>query len=168
MRVIKILTSQAIPGMITADDIYTKDHQLVISKSTVLTDRIITRLEFYSITDLQILSDSELIDAETEYIETTFYGEIRKSEAFHRFHKAYQYTLSEYKNTFDNIVYHQAKVDVDNLLSDVSKILFQCSSNMDLFNMLHCIRQYDDTTYLHCLNVSLICNIIGKWHKRNG
>ncbi len=163
MRVIKILTSQAIPGMITADDIYTKDHQLVISKSTVLTDRIITRLEFYSITDLQILSDSELIDAETEYIETTFYGEIRKSEAFHRFHKAYQYTLSEYKNTFDNIVYHQAKVDVDNLLSDVSKILFQCSSNMDLFNMLHCIRQYDDTTYLHCLNVSLICNIIGKW-----
>lgn len=163
MRVVKLLTSQAIPGMIAADDIYTKDHQLVIAKDTVLTDKIITRLEFYSITDILVLSDSELMDAETKYIETTFYGEIRKSEAFHRFHKAYQNTVNEYKNTFDNIVSNQAEIDVDHLLSDVSKILFQSSSNIELFNMLHCIRHYDDTTYLHSLNVSLICNIIGKW-----
>ncbi len=163
MRVVKLLTSQAIPGMIAADDIYTKDHLMVIAKDTVLTDKIITRLEFYSITDILVLSDSELMDAETKYIETTFYGEIRKSEAFHRFHKAYQNTVNEYKYTFDNIVSNQAEIDVDHLLSDVSKILFQSSSNIELFNMLHCIRHYDDTTYLHSLNVSLICNIIGKW-----
>ena len=25
------------------------------------------------------------------------------------------------------------------------------------------MRQYDDTTYIHSLNVALICNIMGKW-----
>ena len=43
MNIIKTLTSQAIPGMIVAEDIYTKDHYLIIAKDTVLTDKIITR-----------------------------------------------------------------------------------------------------------------------------
>ena len=163
MKLVKILTAQAIPGMVTADDIYTKDHHLVIAKDTVLTDKIITRLEFYSISDLLIISDSEFKDVETEYIETTFYGEVRKSEAFKRFHKAYQSTVGNFSNTLDNIVSNKADVDVDNLLSEVSNILLQFNSNIELFNMLHCIRHYDDTTYLHSLNVSLICNVIGKW-----
>lgn len=163
MKQVKILTAQAIPGMITADDVFTKDHHLVIAKDTALTDKIITRLEFYSISDLLILSDTDFKDIETEYIETTFYDEIRKSEAFQRFHQAYQSTLGGFKDSLDNIVSNNADVDVDYLLSEVSKILYQCNSNIELFNMLHCIRHYDDTTYLHSLNVSLICNIIGKW-----
>ncbi len=149
--------------MVAADDIYTRDHHLVIAKDTVLTDKIITRLEFYSIEELLILSDSELMAPETSYIETTFYDEIRNSEAFHRFHTAYRNTLTEYKDTLDQIVTHQAGIDVDSLLTDVSKLIYQCGTNIELFNMLHCIRNYDDTTYLHSLNVAIICNIIGKW-----
>jgi putative nucleotidyltransferase with HDIG domain len=163
MKVAKILTTQAIPGMVVADDIYTKDHQLVLSKDTTLTDKMITRLEFYSVTDFLILSDSELKEQETKYIETTFYGEIRKSEAFHRFHQAYQNTVGRFKTSLDQMVSSQAEVDVDHLLSDVSKILYQSSSNIELFNMLHSIRHYDDTTYIHSVNVALICNIMGKW-----
>lgn len=163
MNTIKILTAQAIPGMIAAEDVYTADHQLVIAKNTSLTDKIITRLEFYSVTDLSVLSDTELMELETEFIENTFYGEIKNSEAFQRFHQAYQITVREFKNTLDSIVSSQEEIDTDHLLDEVSKILFQCSTNIELFNMLHCMRQYDDTTYIHSLNVSLICNIIGKW-----
>lgn len=149
--------------MITADDVYTKDHHLVIAKDTELTDRIITRLKFYSISDLLIQSDSNFRDVETDYFETTFYGEIRKSESFQRFHKAYQRIAGEFTNTLDNMVSNNTDVDEEHLLSEVNDILHQCDSNIELFNMLHCIRHYDDTTYLHSLNVSLICNIIGKW-----
>lgn len=163
MKVIKILTSQAIPGMIVAEDVITQDHHLVIVKNTSLTDKIITRLEFYSITDIMILSDSELMDQETEYLEATFYGELKKSEAFHRFHMAYQNTLGEFRTTLDSIVSNVQEVNTEKLLADVSKILYQSSTQIELFNMLHCIRQYDDTTYIHSLNVALICNIIGKW-----
>ncbi len=163
MKSIKIFTAQAIPGMVTADDVYTKDHHLVIAKDTVLTDKIITRLEFYSISDLLVLSDSAFMEAEKEFIETTFYEELRKSDAFHRFHLAYQNTINKFKNSLDDIVSSQAEVNTDLLLSEVSKLLYQSTSSIELFNMLHCIRHYDDTTYIHSLNVSLICNIIGKW-----
>jgi putative nucleotidyltransferase with HDIG domain len=163
MRARKILITQAIPGMIAADDVYTRDHHLVIAKDTVLTDRIITRLRFYSITELLILSDSDFIEPETKYIESTYYDELRSSEAFQRFHTAYLNTVNNYRATLNHIASHQDEIDTAHLLAEVNKLLHQCSSNIDVFHMLHCIRHYDDTTYLHSLNVALICNIMGKW-----
>ena len=147
--------------MVVAVDVYTKNNHLVIAKETILTDKIITRLEFYSVIDISVYSDS--IETPVEFPQSTYYEDIKNSEAFQRFHLAYKNTVSEFKNTLDSIVTEQKEVDTDQLLGDVSKILYQCNSNIELFNMLHCMRQYDDTTYVHCLNVSLICNIIGKW-----
>ena len=149
--------------MTIAVDIYTRDNHLIIAKDTRLTDKIITRLEFYSVIDISVYSETDYINTEVEYAKSTYYEEIKKSEAFQRFHLAYKNTVNEFKTILDHIVTDQQEVDTDQLLGDVSKILFQCDSNIDLFNMLHCMRQYDDTTYVHCLNVALICNIIGKW-----
>ncbi|TAH63565.1 MAG: HD domain-containing protein [Anaerolineaceae bacterium] len=163
MNYVKILTSQAIPGMIVSEDVYTKDLHLVIGKDTTLTDKIITRLEFYSITDFSVYSDDRFIDFEKEYIENTFYSEIKKSDSFKHFRKAYQNTVHHLKDSIDKLVLDNQDVDPEQLLSDVSKILYQCNTNIELFNMLHCMREYDDTTYIHSLNVSLICNILGKW-----
>ena len=163
MKAQKILITQAVPDMVVAEDVLTKDQHLVIAKDTVLTDKIITRLEFYNIPDITILSKSDNREQESKFIETTYYTDIRKSEAFQRFHMAYQNTVIEFKNTFNNIISSQKEINTDRLLTDVSKILFQGNTNIALFNMLHCMRQYDDTTYVHSLNVSLICNIMGKW-----
>ncbi|MBD5465331.1 MAG: hypothetical protein HDR22_05865, partial [Lachnospiraceae bacterium] len=45
----KINVADLIPGMITAEDVYTYNNQLIVQKGTELTDKTITRLEFYSI-----------------------------------------------------------------------------------------------------------------------
>lgn len=165
MNTIKILTSQAIPGMVVSEDVYTKDLHLVISKDTTLTDKIITRLNFYSISDFSIYSDNNIIEMETEYFENTFYSEIKKSEAFSQFHKAYHNSVNRLRNSIDDLMEEDSELDTDKILSEVSNILYQCNTNIELFNMLHCMREYDDTTYVHSLNVSLICNIMGKWLK---
>jgi putative nucleotidyltransferase with HDIG domain len=163
MNIMKILVSQALPGMIVAVDIYTKDNHLVIAKDTTLTDKIITRLEFYSVFDLSVYDVSSNIRKEISFEKSTYYEKIKKSESFRRFHMAYKSAVESFKSSLDHIVTDQKEIDTDQLLSDVNKILHECDSNIELFNMLHCMRQYDDTTYVHCLNVSLICNIIGKW-----
>lgn len=163
MNTQKILTSQAIPGMVVSEDIYTKDLHLIISKDTTLTDKIITRLNFYSINDFSIYSDENIVDKEAEFIENTFYSNIKKSESFNRFHKAYQNSASNLKESINDFVENQKELDTDKLLSEIRNILYQCNTSIELFNMLHCMREYDDTTYIHSLNVSLICNIIGKW-----
>lgn len=159
----KILTSQAIPGMVVAEDVYTKDLHLIIGKDTVLTDKIITRLEFYSITDITVYAKDSFIHIENEYIENTFFNEIKNSESFKLFNKAYHNAVNNIKESFNNLVRNNQDVNPDQLLLDVNKILYQCKTNIELFNMLHCMREYDDTTYIHSLNVALICNILGKW-----
>jgi len=163
MKPQKILTSQAIPGMVVAEDIYTKDLKLIVAKDTVLTDKMITRLNFYSITDFYIYSDKNLVQMETDYFENTFYSELKKSEAFNRFYKAYHNSVDNIKASMEDILNNRKELSPDDLLSEVRNILYQCNTNIELFHMLHCMREYDDTTYIHSLNVSLICNIIGKW-----
>ncbi|MDD3172664.1 MAG: HD-GYP domain-containing protein [Herbinix sp.] len=163
MNIIRIQISQAVPGMIVAEDIYTKDNHLVIVKETTLTDKIITRMTFYSILELSVYSISSTKDIDILQEADTYYEKIKKSEAFLRFHLAYKNTVNGLKNTLDSFVSEQKDIDTDKLLSETREILFKCDTNIELFNMLHCIRQYDDTTYVHSLNVAIICNIIGKW-----
>lgn len=163
MKIIKMLVSQVIPGMIVAQDVYTKDNHLVIAKDTPLTDKIITRLEFYSILELMVYSSTYNQEDDFLLEDSTYYENIKKSEGFQRFHQAYKNAVNEFKNSLDHLVVDHREVDTDQLLSDANKILYQCDSSIELFNMLHCMRQYDDTTYVHSLNVALICNIIGKW-----
>lgn len=163
MNTIKILASQAMPGMIVSEDVYTKDLHLVIAKDTALTDKIITRLEFYSISDFSIYSEGDLDDQVTEYIESTFYNDIKRSELFKRFKESYHNSVNNFKGAMNDLVEYNKEVDPDVLLTEVTDILHQCNTSIELFNMLHCMREYDDTTYVHSLNVALICNIMGKW-----
>lgn len=164
MNIIKILINQAVPGMIVAADIFTKDNHLIISKGTTLSDKVITRLKFYSIIELTIFSvPSEKDTVILEEDASTYYEKIKQSEAFQRFHLAYKNTVNEFKVSLDNFVTGQKDLETDKLLDEATKILNQSKSNIELFNMLHCLRQYDDTTYVHSLNVALICNVIGKW-----
>ncbi len=163
MNVVKILLTQAVPGMLVAADVYTKDNHLIISKETTLTDKIITRLEFYSITDLTVYYFPESANNVTDFEKSTYYEKIKQSESFKRFHLAYVNTVNDFKQALDQIASQKIEIDSDRLLSDASKILYHCNSNVELFSMLQCMRNYDDTTYVHSLNVALICNIIGKW-----
>lgn len=148
-----------------SEDVYTKDLNLIISKDTTLTDKIITRLNFYSITDFYIYSDKNLAKIETDYFENTFYSELKKGESFRRFYKAYHNSANRIKDSMDALMNNRNEFDADKLLSEIRGILYQCSTNIELFHMLHCMREFDDTTYIHSMNVALICNIVGKWLK---
>jgi len=162
IKAIKIPISQALPGMVVAKDIYTRDNHLVIAKNTTLTDKIIARLEFYSIEELTVVSIANpkyIIDKE----QASYYNRIRKSEGFKRFHMAYQNTISNFKDSLVSIASDKTELDTKRLLSDTSNILLLCNTSFELFDMLHCIRNYDDTTFVHSLNVALISNIIGRW-----
>jgi putative nucleotidyltransferase with HDIG domain len=163
MNIKKILINQAVPGMVVAEDIYTKDGHLIIAKDTALTDKIITRLEFYSIIELSIYSIPTVKSTDFLKEASSYNDSIKKSEAFQRFHLAYKNTVSELKLTLDSFITGEKDIDTEKLLNEANEILSKCNSNIEVFNMLHCMRQYDDTTYIHSLNVALICNVIGKW-----
>lgn len=162
----KILTLEAEVGMVVADDIYNADNQLVISADTTLNDRIISRLEFYMIPEITIQIDdgteelpiSELPDP---FIDTN----ITRSESFLRFQAAYKECVKNFKTSLDEIVISEDEIKTEQLLSGPYKLLKESDNSLHLFQVIQDMRQFDDTTYVHSVNVSLISNIIGRWLK---
>lgn len=161
----KVLTQQLIPGMVTAEDVFSYNNQLILPKDMVLTDKAITKLEFYSISAVSIKESS--IEASDEPSSTPSYSErIKQSEEYKRFKKAYEEEIESFKDSVNDIIKKNV-MDTDALMEKPKRLLEENASGFHIFDMLHNMRMYDDPTYTHCLNVALICNVFGSWIKMN-
>lgn len=170
MELKKIYTSQAVPGMIVANDVYTFNNQLIISQNTRLTDRIITRLKFYSVYDIPIFINDEVELREKqpdakEADSESYYESVRKTPEFKSFNSSFTTSVNDFKEVADEVVTKNADINESILYSQTKKVLDKSRNGFHVFDMLHSSRNDDDLTYVHSLNVALICNVMGVWLK---
>ncbi len=162
MEAVRIRTDQAETGMKVASDIYTSNNQLIIPKDTILDERMITRLRFYNIYGLLIYRNKP----EVELVEEVSYIEmLRSTPEFKKFNRTYVDTIQNVEDNFNSVLSGNDEFDIDNLLAETDRILSEGRNGAHILEMLHGIRNYDDMTYVHSLNVSLICNVFGGWLK---
>ncbi len=172
----RILTIKAKEGMVVAGDVYTDNNHLVISRGTTLDRDIIERLKYYSIFDFFVEDDKtakfssynqeelERMIFEEYHIETgSYYDKIKESEEFEAFERMFQHSVQDIRNSINDVISKSNDVKVDQLLHSVKKITDDFKPDVSLFDMLHCIEGYDDLTYIHSVNVALICRVIGMW-----
>ncbi len=164
----RVRTADLVPGMQTAEDVYSYNNQMILPKDTVLTDKMITRLEFYSILAIKIQDESgeaeeEEFDDDDTTASSSYSEKIRASAQFKRFEKNFLENTDNFKNNIHQIVEKNAPIDTDAMFSSVIQLIEADMNSISVFDMLHNMRQYDDFTYMHSINVSLICNIFGKW-----
>ncbi len=158
----RIGTKDLIPGMKIAEDVYAYNEQLILSKGIILTDKTITRLEFYSI--LVVKVEDELAFLSTETAKQRSYSErIRSSSSFKEFKKNFDKSVDRFHALMNDIVEKNAPLDTGRLLDNTLELLHTKDGSVNIFDMLHNMRQYDDSTYAHSLNVALICNVFAKW-----
>ena len=50
----RVNTSDLVPGMVTAEDVYNFNNQLILPRGIILTDSTITKLAFYSVLTLYV------------------------------------------------------------------------------------------------------------------
>ena len=161
MGTLRIRTNQAKPGMIAAHDVYTLNNQLIITKGTVLNERVITRLQFYNIFGLNVYLKPKAEEVQEEsYIDT-----LRSSKEFKKFNRTYVETVHRVEDNFNGIIRGVEEINVDQLLADTNRIIKEGRNGAHIMEMLHGIRNYDDLTYVHSMNVSLICSIFAGWLK---
>jgi HD-GYP domain-containing protein (c-di-GMP phosphodiesterase class II) len=162
MEAVRIRTDQAEAGMKVASDVYTSNNQLIIPKDTVVDERMISRLRFYNIYGLLIYRNKP----EVELVEEVSYIEmLRSTPEFKKFNRTYVETIQNVEDNFNNVLNGLVEFDIDNLLAETDRILAEGRNGAHILEMLHGIRNYDDMTYVHSLNVSLICNVFGGWLK---
>lgn len=165
MKTRRISIREAIPGMVTTEDVYTYNNQLVISKGTVLSDKVITKLRFYSISHFHIFNGDVIPEDTTAKMSLSQSSHIKESQEFKQFSQSFVESVQEFKGNLNNVVTQDTTIDVDSLLEHTTSVLSDTRNGIHVFNMLHNLRSYDDITYVHSINVSLICRVFGSWLK---
>lgn len=221
----KLKIDELIPGMITAEDIYNYNDQLILPKGLVLNAKSISKLQFYAVYQVRIEDESiendeplpaleplpaeNLSEASSELVkisdETAGEPPVPKkekpapryapitvvpasdissenvgfslptasrqekmlsSEDFRQFKQAFNEEVDDFKSKINEVVLKNAPLEVNTLLDDALNLVSQArQSAYGIFDMLHSMRENDDTTYTHCINVGLFCNVFAGWLK---
>lgn len=159
----RISIRQAVPGMVIGEDIYTYNKQLILTEGTTLTDKMITRLKFYCISDFTIILEENKKVEQKEI--SSHFQTIRESAEFIQFNTKFMESVSSFKSLLNNVNTDDKALDMSAMLDHTADIL-SCSRNgIHVFDMLHCMRDFDDITYVHSINVALIASVFGHWLK---
>ncbi len=173
--------------MIAGEDVFNLSNQLIIPRGQKLSDKMITRLELYSIPYVKILEyedepfDAEITedDAHTDaapaqeapksapapnpFSNKFSQNRIQASPEFQQYVESFETAVGEFKSSLNDIVQNGAPVNTDELLHQATDLISGTRTSSDFFNMLHNMRQYDDLTFAHSMNVALICHILADW-----
>ena len=163
----RVNTQDLVPGMITAEDVYTFNNQLILPRGLVLTDKTITKLEFYSIINVRVEDEmsQEYLDNPEADEDISYSERIKKSPQFLEFKERFDNEVPKFQALIDSVSKEGKELNVDTMLNCVDVILESDDGYLNVFDMLHNMRQYDDMTYVHSINVALICNVFARWLK---
>lgn len=156
----KVATKDLIPGMITAEDVFTPNGQLILPCDLKLTDRMITRLEFYSIDAINVKKENEEV---TPSHSKTYSKKIVSSPEFQQFRETFFENIEYFQNSINMVINRISPIDTYSLLTNTVNLLSDNMTTIGVFDMLHNMRESDDVTYHHSMSVAIICNIFGKW-----
>ena len=152
----RIPISRAVPGMELAKDIYSRTDQMVLGRGSILDAQKISKIMFYSVDTITVYK----VAAESE---RTLTEQLKSSVEFREFSQKYDKSVTSFKDSMNKVITENREIDGEELVGEVEDIIEQTGNNARIFNMLHCIRDYDEMTYIHSMNVSLICNCFARW-----
>ena len=164
----RVNISNLVPGMVTAEDVYTYGNQLIIPKHTILNDKSITRLEFYSIVSIRVEDTpadlpTPAVSASSAPSDIPYSQWVQSTPEFKKFKQDYDESVNDFKNSINDIVEKGSEINVDEVLQNTMELFHNDGNTFSFFNMMQNMRQYDDLTYAHCINVSLISNVLANW-----
>ena len=163
----KVSTLQLVPGMILGKDVYSHDDKLILPSGFFLTDRAITKLELYGVPYVFLKEFDSSSEAKKEdgvkISEQPYSARVKQTEEFQNFSVTFQEDVSNLKQALNDVVEKNAPLDIDSLLNETLSLLENTKSSFHIFDMLHNLRNFDDLTYTHGLNVALICNVLATW-----
>ena len=158
---LRLRIAELTPGMKLAENVYSFDHnQLIMSKGTVLDDASITKLAFYSIIYV-LIDDSKVISVDSE----SYAARMRQTPTFTKFKTDFEDFTGDFKKNIKETISSGKPIETKPLIDPIYAMISGGSNLQEVFGMIHSLRSYDDATYVHCINVAMICNILGQWLK---
>ena len=155
-------------GQNVAQNVYTRNGQLILSKDSCLTRQMIARLKYYEIPSIFVLegeipeSTQESMDLQKK-VEQSHMAKMLASSEFKIFQETYCHNVEVLEHNFNDIILKNTSVNELSLITDTITLFEQNPSAYSLLGMLHIMKQIDDSTYAHSMNVAILCRLIGVW-----
>ncbi len=144
-------------GMQIAKDIVIGD-KVAIKKGTTVDKIIKQKLEAFKLMTVEILEEEDLA--------ATYYEKIRVSENFKKYQELYNANLQAYKVAVDSFIYKKVPFRFVDLKAISDALCPDRLSARTLFSYINILLPKEtDMSYVHGLNVALICKKAGKWLK---
>lgn len=152
--------------MILGADVYNENDQLVLPEGLVLNDKAIDKIRYYAISAVRIkeMTIPEVPPLQVVPEQEDSYGQkLRATPEFKKYVEDFEQTVDEMSRMISDVVLKNAPLDTDKIVEDALELLHPEGGDINVFDMLHNMRTYDDITFAHSLNVGLICNVFAGW-----
>lgn len=152
-----------VSGMILAKNVSDLKRNVIFPEGYVLTNKAITKLSFYTISSIFVE------DQTIEEIDRIFEGHrpsshhVKRSPEFQRFAKDFEKDVHKFRDIINDVVERNAPLNIHDLMRDTLALLDNARGKIHIFEILYNMRQFDDSTYAHSINVALICNVLATW-----
>lgn len=150
-------------GMVLEKDVLTPKGQIIAKAGSVLNAQTLLHMSFYNIDSLEVEENKEPVKEAPKPAKKTMFDRIRESEDFKVFQKNYLGEIDSMKDQITDFVNRKGPLNADKMLNSTKKLFEDGNTNFGLITMLHTLRNIDDSTFAHSMNVSIIARIIGKW-----
>lgn len=146
MERIKVLDLE--PGMVVEKNIFDKFGKLLLAEGTMLKQQHIKKLELYGVKEIAIEKDNN-VNLETSNMQTT------ESDII------YQEAFNAIKDILVKVRKSQS-IDTGLIAEIVENIIDQITQDAQTFFRMTSIREVDNYTYLHSIDVCIYAIIMGK------
>ncbi len=163
MDIFYLKIEQLLPGMIVVDDIMLPDKTELMPKQTILSMKHITKLKMHNIEKVPVLIPENVAKTVSK-TSVGHWNTVRSTPDFKDFERNYRTAAAMLRLEFQTLSDPATQHYDMNILTDiVYKLVDSSYSATHIFDLLHCMRDYDDSIYVHCLNVALVAHVLGLW-----
>jgi putative nucleotidyltransferase with HDIG domain len=141
-------------GEIIAEDIVI-DGAKLIARNTVLNSYILSKLQSYYIFQILVYEKDETLNIN------------HNEEVYKRIKESYELSIMDIKSIITQMASGETP-DYKRIKHAASLIIEMSESGSDILKHLHTLKEKDEYTYTHCINVAVYAMLIGKWLNLSG
>lgn len=156
----RILIANLVEGHILAEDVLMNNTQLLVPKGVVLTQNLIDLLHNNQILSVKV--EDQIMTAK-KIQPLSYLDKIRNSKEFFQFKRSYETCVSHIAQRMNDLVEKNIPFHVDQFISETMNLLKCSGQATNILDFLISMRDYDDSTFCHSINVALLCGIFADW-----
>jgi len=146
------------PKMIIAETVYNDYGAVVVWENTVLNRLTLMQLENIGIDYLYVYEQETDESMDAKISEQKLPGQAPDDS----FLQSYEKDKSDIKTLLLDLSEGETG-SIEKVLDIANSVYARNEQNMDIINCITQIRNVDEYTYYHCINVSMLAMLIGKW-----